>query len=37
MNDTENLHYVKENGGDRRDEGRLVIMRKIEMSAITDH
>lgn len=29
--------YLRENGGDRRDEGRLVKMRKIEMAAITDH
>lgn len=37
MCDTGNLHHVWENRGDRADEGRLVIMSKIEMSAITDH
>lgn len=37
MCDTGNLHRVWENRGDRADEGRLVIMSKIEMSAITDH
>lgn len=35
--DTRNLGCVWKNRGDRGDEGRLVIMRKIEMSAITDH
>lgn len=34
--DSRNLDCVW-NRGDRRDEGKLVLMRKIEMSAITDH
>lgn len=35
--DTRNLACVWKNRWDRGDEGRLVLMRKIEMSAITDH
>lgn len=37
MGDTEHSHCIQENRGDRKDEARLVKMRKIEMAAITDH
>lgn len=35
--DPRNLDCVWENRGERRDEGRLVLMGKIGTSAITDH
>lgn len=38
MSDTENTLCISvQTRGDRRDEGRLVKMRKTEMAAITDH